>query len=155
MIEEAAFIGVMADETTDVSNKTQLGIHLRLSHRGMVVSRFGSFQSLPNTNANTLVTATGNFCKLRGIAMQRMHLGSDGASNFTGCHSGVAAQLEKKHPRMIHVHCVAHREALAAADAYKEVPYLKETFQPTLAGVFRFFIIPLYVNQHCIKFRCS
>ena len=29
MIEEAAFIGVMADETTDVSNMTQLGIHLR------------------------------------------------------------------------------------------------------------------------------
>ena len=68
-----------------------------------------------------------------------MHLGTDGASNFTGCHSGVAAQLKKKHPRMIRVHCVAHREALAAADACKEVPYLKETFQSTLAGVFRCF----------------
>ena len=71
--------------------------------------------------------------------MQRMHLGTDGSFNFTGCHSGVAAQLKKKHPCMIHVHCVAHREALAAADACKEVPYLKETFQPTLAGVFRCF----------------
>ena len=27
MIEEASFIGVMADETTDVNNKTALGIH--------------------------------------------------------------------------------------------------------------------------------
>ena len=48
MIEEASFIGVMADGTTDVSNKTQLGIYLRLLQRGMVVSRFDSFQSFPS-----------------------------------------------------------------------------------------------------------
>ena len=70
-----------------------------------------------------------------------MHLDTDGASNFTGFQSGIAAhdQLKEKHPHMIHVHCVAHREALAAADACKEVSYLKETFQSTLAGVFRIF----------------
>ena len=51
----------------------------------------------------------------------------------------MAARLKANHPHMIHVHCVAHREALAAADAYSDVTHLKNTFQPTLGGVFRYF----------------
>ena len=42
--------------------------------------------------------------------------GSDGASVMTGRMNGVAVRLKRHSPRMISVHCVTHRLALAATD---------------------------------------
>ena len=52
--------------------------------------------------------------------------GSDGASVMTGRLSGVAVRLTRHSPRMIAVHCVNHRLALAAAHASDSIPYLKQ-----------------------------
>lgn len=41
---------------------------------------------------------------------------------MTGRIKGVAAQMKKDNPNMVSVHCIAHREALAAADAAKRFP---------------------------------
>ena len=71
--------------------------------------------------------------------MQRLHFGTDGASNFTGKHTGVATRLKAVNPHTVHMHCVARREALAAAAACETIAYFKDVFQPTLVGVFKFF----------------
>ena len=57
LIQRSAFVGVMADETTDVSNICQLDLHLRIVCDGVVRSRFGTFQPVPNTTAYTLTNA--------------------------------------------------------------------------------------------------
>eukprot|EP00733_Pompholyxophrys_punicea_P001252 Pompholyxophrys_punicea_v1_NODE_581_length_1653_cov_12.396120.p1 type:complete len:229 gc:universal NODE_581_length_1653_cov_12.396120:869-1555(+) len=61
-----------------------------------------------------------------------MCFGSDGASAMIGCNNGVAAQLKRKNPTMISVHCICHREALACEDAVDEIDYLKATFFPLI-----------------------
>ena len=60
--------------------------------------------------------------------MRRLHFGTDGAANFTGRHTGVATRLKAVNPHMVHVHWVAHREALAAAGACETIAYLKDIF---------------------------
>lgn len=40
---------------------------------------------------------------------------------------------------MVSIHCVCHRQALAAPDAYNGVVYLRNTVQPLLAGVYQHF----------------
>ncbi len=55
--------------------------------------------------------------------------GSDGAAVMTGRLSGVATRLK----------CVAHRLALAAGQAGEKVPFLSNTFKPTLRQLFNFY----------------
>ena len=60
---------------------------------------------------------------------------SDGASVMTGRLNGVAARLKRHSPRMISVHCVAHRLALAAAHAADGITYLQQ-FKSILQTLF-------------------
>ena len=74
-----------------------------------------------------------------GIDLNKCHLGSDGASTFSRRLAGVAALLKKDYPLMQWIHCVAHREALAASDSIQDVEYLKKTVEPAIGGVYRHF----------------
>ena len=94
LIQRASFVGIMVDETTDISNISQLGIHLCLVHKGTVTSRFGSLQALSNTTCNELTKVVTDWCGFRGINLRRLHLGTDGAVSFTGRHKGVARLLK-------------------------------------------------------------
>lgn len=54
-----------------------------------------------------------------------MGFGSDGASVMVGRRAGVATLLKQSNPELIAIHCVAHRLALAVAQAGDAVPYVK------------------------------
>ena len=54
--------------------------------------------------------------------------GSDGASPFSGQHNGVWKVIRDLFAYCFTVHCVCHRQALAAGDAAKEIPCLKRLF---------------------------
>ena len=54
MLQRNTFVGLSADKTTDVSNITQLDLHLRFILEGRMVSRLGAIQSVPNKTAETL-----------------------------------------------------------------------------------------------------
>ena len=150
------------DETTDVTNLGQLALHLRLVKDGTVRSRFGTLIALADRKADTITGSVKEWCKTRGIDLQRAHVGSDGASTFVGRNQGVAAQLKKENPTMVGIHCVCHREALAARDACNAIPYLKNTVQPVLAGVYNHFknssvreaglhSVQTLLNEPCMK----
>ena len=68
-----------------------------------------------------------------------MGLGSDGASVMTGVRSGVSTRLKADNLYIVNIHCVAHRLALAAAQASDKVPYLKNNFNNTLNNLFYFY----------------
>ena len=57
-----------------------------------------------------------------------MRFGSDGASVMTGVRSGISTRLKADNPYIVNIHCVAHRLALAAAQASDKVRYLKFFF---------------------------
>ena len=64
--------------------------------------------------------------------------GSDGAPVMTGNRSGVAKRLKDRFPKLISIHCVNHRLALAAAHAADGIPYLVR-FKATVQTLFLFY----------------
>lgn len=62
--------------------------------------------------------------------------GGDGAAVMTGRVSGVAVRLTRHGPKMIAVHCVNHRLALAAAHTSDAIPYLQQ-FKSILQSLFQ------------------
>ena len=52
--------------------------------------------------------------------------------------SGVASQLKVRQPRLVSVHCINHRLALAAAHAADNISYLKR-FKETVQSLFLFY----------------
>ena len=114
-------------------NLTQLDINqLQWVCQGEIHSHFSVLRSLSETNAQTISDAITSWFQKQRIDMPQMHFTFDGAATFTGRHAGVTAQMKAANPHMVSVHCDAHREALAAADACQKVNYLCGIFQPVL-----------------------
>ena len=65
---------------------------------------------------------TGLLEKMHWIPLQQVVLATDGASSMTGHRTGLAARMRAEVPTLINVHCIAHREALAAGDAARSFP---------------------------------
>ena len=75
LLNQSTFVGLSADETIDVSNITQLDLHLRLMVEGRMVSRFGAIEAVPNTTAETLSNGISQWYIKRGINMRRLRMG--------------------------------------------------------------------------------
>ena len=58
-----------------------------------------------------------NLSKLRGF-------GTDSAPVMSGSRNGVVKRLIDTFPKLLRIHCVNHRLALAAAHAADDIPYL-------------------------------
>ena len=54
-----------------------------------------------------------------------MGLATDGASVMVGKQNGVAARFRIVNPKLINLHCVCHRLALAATDTCSELKPIK------------------------------
>ena len=67
-----------------------------------------------------------------------MGFGSDGALIMVGRRAGVATLLKEKNPQVVAIYCVAHRLALAVAQAGGAVPYIKR-FKILLHNLFSFY----------------
>ncbi|XP_070562439.1 E3 SUMO-protein ligase KIAA1586-like [Ptychodera flava] len=63
---------------------------------------------------------------------------TDGASVMTGKHKGVTTLLKQDNPFIIRTHCIAHRLALAAAQASHAIPYL-DKFGEKLNQIYNYF----------------
>ncbi|MCO5605919.1 hypothetical protein L7F22_060105 [Adiantum nelumboides] len=59
-------------------------------------------------------------------------IATDGCSTMTGKKTGVVARLKRLFPSLIAIHCIAHREALAAKDAADQ--FAKMEYLDKLAG---------------------
>ena len=90
-------------------------------------------------SADVLVSKVTEELEQKGIKMSNLvGIGTDGASVMTGCRNGVVKQLRDKCPSLIGVHCAAHRCALAASQATKNISEM-EWYSRTVTNVFRFF----------------
>ena len=94
---------------------------------------------LEDGKALTITNAITSYLECAGLAIENMSsFGSDGASVMVGCRSGVATQLGACNRKMISVHCVCHRLALASSQASRDVSYLKK-FKDLLLTLYNFF----------------
>ena len=129
----------MTDESTDISVLKQLVLVGRyLTDEGAKTS-FLCITDIPNGTAETIEGAMLTYISDKTLQVTRLcAFGSDGAAVMTGRVSGVAVRLTRHSPKMIAVHCVNHRLALAAAHASDTIPYLQQ-FKSILQSLFYFY----------------
>jgi len=129
----------MTDESTDIAVLKQLVLVGRYLTDDGIKTSFLRITDIPNGTAETITGAMLKFVSDNTLHITRLcAFGSDGASVMTGRLSGVAVRLTHHNPRMIAVHCVNHRLALAAAHASDSVPYLQQ-FKSILQTLFFFY----------------
>lgn len=137
-LESTKYYGLVVDESTDLSVHKKLVIYIRYvcpkSHN--VKSKLIGDIRIQDGTAETIVMEIKN--KLKGVGLETVNLvglGSDGASVMFGKKGGVGVKLLEDCPAMTHIHCVAHRLALACVDAAKDVSYLK-SYRNTLKNLY-------------------
>ena len=118
-IANADFISVIADETTDVSNKFQLVVVLRyILSNGKPVERFWGFF---NPLGHDALSLSGNIKEvLAEVVPNKEKLVSqsyDGANVMSGQHAGVQTIIRKEYPYAYFIHCYAHQLNLVLAQA--------------------------------------
>ena len=140
-IRSSPFFSLLCDETTDVAVKKELIVYARyLNSDRQICTSFISLLEVPNGTASTIFSALQKLCEEEGFDIdgKLVAFGSDGAAVMIGRHSGVATLLKQKSPWLIANHCVAHRLALASAQAADAVPYVKK-FKAILDQLYRFY----------------
>ena len=113
--------------------------HRYLTGSGERCNVFLRIVDLFDGKAETIEKALLQFCDVAGIEMRKvMGFGSDGAAVMVGRVSGVSTRLKVHNPVMISIHCVAHRLALAAAQASGSIPYLQK-FKNAIHNLYLFY----------------
>ena len=139
LISDSPFIGLMVDETTDISVYKKLIIYLKLTINGRAAIVFGGNVEVPDGKSNTVFKAICDFIKQKTIPVEKIvGFASDGASVMVGRVNGVCTQLKDMNPLITSVHCIAHKLALAAATASTKIPYLVQ-YKRTINQVYNFY----------------
>ena len=129
-ISNSPFYSISVDESTDRTMVQHLIIYITYltnEGRGQCVTKFiqllkirdGTSQSMYDAVTSLLVEMDLSLTKLVGF-------GSDGDSTMRGNREGLATKLRRHAPHLIDIHCIAHREALAANDASSYFPELQD-----------------------------
>ena len=140
-VRASPFFALLIDETTDVAVINELIIYARyLGSDRKVHTSFLGIIEIPDGCAQTILSAIRELCEKYELDLsgKLVAFGSDGAAVMIGCRSGVSTLLKQISPWVIANHCVAHRLALACAQAADEVPYLKR-FKAVLGQLYRYY----------------
>ncbi|CAH1106263.1 unnamed protein product [Psylliodes chrysocephalus] len=139
-IENADYLSIIADETSDVSNKFQMAIVFRYILKGKPVERFWDFLMPSDHDAKALskVILTELEKHVKGKRSKLIAQTYDGASVMSGSSNGVQAIIKKTYEHAAYVHCYAHQLNLVmlnSASANKNV----RIFFANLQGICTFF----------------
>lgn len=110
-MKDAEFAAVMADETTDISEQTQLAIVFRYIHNGMTYERFWGFFNLDGQNAESISLCILNVLGKNFLNQPNKIIAQtyDGASVMSGRSGGVQAKIKAVYPNAHYIHCYAHQ----------------------------------------------
>lgn len=135
------YLGLIIDESTDITIHKKLNVYVKCLNvdGNEPVTHFLDCVNVPDGKAETIEFEIKRLMENKDIKMEKLtSLASDGASVMTGRLTGVGARLRKDIPHMIQVHCVAHKLALAAGQACKNITLFNE-YQLTLKNIYRYF----------------
>lgn len=144
IVSNSSKFSVLVDESTTVSGKSCLIIHLSYVLQNIPTVMFLDIVELPKTDAATITTYLINALAAFGFDSQFLTenlicFACDGASVMLGMKSGVATQLATLVPDVIIWHCCNHRLELAVDDAVKSTHGINP---------FKIFIDSLYALYH-------
>ena len=140
-LQESPCIGLICDETTDISSTKALVVYAKAVVHCSVQTYLIALKELSSGEADApticsllLETVADYGLEIECVAA----FGSDGASVMTGKHTGVAARLKQMQPSLVSIHCVAHRLVLAVTEAADQVSPIKQ-FKSYLNSFFTYF----------------
>ena len=132
VIKKANCFGLLSDEVCDISNKEQLVTFVKYLNvdSGKASIDFLTVNDLLEKfhalNTETIKNATVSQVEDSDLERKKLSgFASDGASVMTGKNTGVATRLKAENKRLINIHCICHRLALACGDANDNVTYIK------------------------------
>ncbi|CAI7912729.1 unnamed protein product [Closterium sp. NIES-53] len=118
-------MGISLDESTDRVHGKHLIIYATFFKNTTVVTEFLTLITVDCRDAASLTSAVVQYLTAIGVDLQKISgISTDGASVMTGKNNGVVERLRMRIPHLASIHCIAHREALAARDAADAVPEL-------------------------------
>ncbi|XP_045172073.2 zinc finger protein 862-like [Mercenaria mercenaria] len=142
-IKSSEFMGIMLDETCDISIEKKLVIYIRYIKDGKIRVSYAGNQRVTDCTAEGIKTALVDFLRSKGLMvdddlLKIMGLGTDGAAVMVGCRNSVGMKLKEYNRMMTQVHCVAHRLNLAASQAGKGIQYMEE-YRTYIQTLYRFY----------------
>lgn len=110
-IENAQFVSIIVDETTDISNMFQLVIVFRYEINGQPVERFWGFFNPDGHNAESLTSTILSEINpiLKNTPNKLIAQSYDGAAVMSGQKSGVNVRVKELYPYAYYIHCYAHQ----------------------------------------------
>ena len=132
-IRNSVFYSIMADETTDISNREQFVLVLRHVDEKLVAhEEYIGLYKVASIDSDSL-TKTIEDCLLRMNLSLNNCRGQcyDGASNMSGCKNGVSKQISDKEPKAIYTHCYGHALNLAVGDTMKQSKIMRDALDTT------------------------
>ncbi|KAI5075701.1 hypothetical protein GOP47_0009777 [Adiantum capillus-veneris] len=122
-IVASPFYSLQIDEITDVSTQQNMILYvtyMREHGNGCICTSFVDLLHVKNAEAESLYSTLIAFLDKMKLPFHKMiGIATDGASVMIGANNGVVSRLKKVVPHLLSFHCVAHRESLAAGDAFK------------------------------------
>ena len=140
-INSSQFLGIIADESTDITIHKKLNVYVKClsKDKNQPVFHFMDCINVVDGKAETIVNEIRNLLTTKNIPLEKVSsLASDGAAVMTGRHNGVGAKLREDIPHLVQIHCVAHKLALAAGQACRDNTLFNE-YQLTLKNIYRYF----------------
>ena len=142
-IKRAKFFALIADEATDISNKTQLSLVFRyVDPDSLEISEdfFAFIECELGTSGAALATIIENELVRVGLDLKFCRGQCyDGAGSMTGRRKGLSSLFTHKYPKIISFHCAGHKLNLCVALACTVSPVqsMMECIRKT-SEVFRF-----------------
>lgn len=151
-INEARFVSIILDETSDISTKSQLSTVLRYVYKGQIFERFLGFTDVSSDRtAAGLMKHVEEIVQMYSLEDKLAGQTYDGASVMSGHLSGLQKRVLNKYPMALFVHCYAHILNLVLQQGLQSIKQCRIFFL-TLSGLAAFFSKSSKRNQALKEF---
>ena len=128
---EVRYVGLLCDDVTDIAVMEQFITFIQFvdPETASLETKFlfieNSLEKSNSADAETLFKVLYSKLDKLGIEVDKVSsLASDGAAVMLGKNSGLATRLKKLNAKILSIHCICHRLALACTDSNKDVEYV-------------------------------
>ncbi|KAH7364992.1 hypothetical protein KP509_18G002600 [Ceratopteris richardii] len=127
-IRASPFYSLLIDESTDHTIQKHFiiyALYVTNAGKGPIRCVFIELLSVENVSAKCIFDIVNKFLQDNMLDICRLiAIATDGASVMVGHKRGVIARFQESMPHILGVHCIAHRQALAAKDGFVTHPYV-------------------------------